>query len=314
MTVAPTVPADAIRDLLAQRHAVFARAMRETLRSPTPRRVHRSRVAARQLRALLSVLRPCLAPGRQSRLRRDLRAMAAALGERREADVRREWLGGLARSSGALAPGACRELALQLDREREAATARLQEHLGSAACLERLARIAATLRDGRLVAQTEVPDELLRRRLRRRWLALGRGLAADEPDPAALHALRIAAKKARYASETLSPLLGLELGPSIKDLKKLQGVLGEHRDATEALDWLTRLGEPLGPVLAARLEGPIERVRLGNLKKLERLARRYAVPDLAPRAPVSRGPRRGRRSPSGAARARRAGGRRGASR
>jgi len=309
-----TVPAEDLRRLLARRHAVFARAVREALRSPTPRRVHRSRVAARSLRALLSVLKPCLADRPNARLRRDLREVARAFGKRREADVRREWLGRLAESSGALAPGACRELVTQLEQERAAATERLEAQLHSRAFGDRLARIASTLHGHRLVAVEAVPDGLLRKRVSRRWKALQRGLARPEPDPAALHALRIAAKKARYASEALAPVLGLELGPAIKDLKKLQDALGEHRDATEALEWLGRLGEPLGPVLTARLRVPIERARSRKLKQVERLARRYEVPGLAPRPRVSRSRSRALRSPSGAARARPAAGRRGASR
>ena len=297
MTTDRPLPAEDLRRLLAGRHEIFARAVHEALHSPTPRRVHRSRVAARHLRALLAVLEPCLDAGLQARLRRDLREAAAAFGERREADVRREWLGRLAESSGALAPGAGRELVRQLERERQLATERLQSRLHSGAFRKRLSRIESMLHDRRLFTLQEVPGHLLRKRVRRRWKALRRGLAGLEPDPAALHALRIAAKKARYASEALAPMLGLELGDAIKDLKKLQLVLGEHRDATEALGWLGRLGEPLGPVLKSRLEAPIDRARSRDLRQLERLARRYAVPDFTPRPRVRRSRRPVRRSP-----------------
>ncbi len=262
--------------------------MHKAMQSPTVERVHRSRVAARSLRALLAVLKPCLAPKLRARARRDLRSMASELGERREADVRRKWLGDLAESSGALAPGAYRELILRLERDRERASARLQEHLRSEACRARLERIAAALGDRRLVIEQECPDELLRRRLRRRWKVLHRRLASHDHDSAALHALRIAAKNARYASEGLSPLLGIDLRSSLKELRKLQDMLGEHRDATQALEWLDHLGEPLGPVLKSRLAMPIERVRAKRLKQLARFGERFEVPDLAARAQVSR--------------------------
>jgi CHAD domain-containing protein len=271
-------------------------------------------VAARSLRALLAVLKPALSPTLRARARRDLRNMASEFGERREADVRREWLGRLAGSSGVLAPGAYRELLSRLERERELASVRLRKHLRSESCRHRLERIEATLRDPGLVEEEEIRDALLRKRLRRRWKALGRRLARHGTEPEALHALRIAAKKARYASETLSPLLGVDLTSPLQDLKALQDALGEHRDATEALDWLDRLGEPLGPVLKARLVAPVERVRTKRLKQLGRLADRFAVPDLAAPGSVSRGRRRGRRSPGGAAAARPAAGRRAASR
>ena len=286
--------------------------MQATARSPTAAHVHRSRVTARNLRALLAVLKPCLAPRLQVRARRDLRSMASELGERREADVRRDWLGRLASSSSRLAPGACRELVLRLERDQRQAGARLQEHLASGTCSARLERIAATLNDRRLVPEQVCPDALLRKRLRRRWKRLHTRLASHDQDAAALHALRIAAKNARYASEDLSPLLGLELKPALKDLRKLQDALGEHRDATESLDWLDGLGEPLGPVLKARLVAPVERVRAKRLKQIARLGERFEVPDLAARAPLSR--ERAARSPAGGGCARPAAGRRGASR
>jgi CHAD domain-containing protein len=314
VTAQPPVAAEAVRRLLTERHAAFARLVREATRSPTARRVHRSRVAARSLRALLAVLKPWLSPALRARARRDLRNMASEFGERREADVRRVWLGRLAASSGVLAPGAYRELVSRLERERQRSDVRLRKHLHSESCRSRLERIDATLRDPGLVAAEEIPGQLLRRRVRRRWKSLGRRLARHGTDPEALHALRIAAKKARYASETLSPLLGVDLTAPLQDLKALQDALGEHRDATEALEWLDRLGEPLGPILKARLVAPAERVRTKRLKQLGRLAGRFAVPDLAAPPAVSRGRRRGRLSPAGGAAARPAAGRRAASR
>lgn len=314
MTGQPPIPTDDVRRLLKQRHVVFARAVREAAGSPTARRVHRSRVAARNLRALLTVLKPWLAPTLRVRARRDLRNMAAEFAESREADVRRQWLGALAASSGTLAPGAYRELVLRLERERDQATTRLRNHLRSEACRSRLQRIDATLQDPGLFVQDQIPDALLRRRVRRRWKVLQRGLARRGTDAAALHALRIAAKKARYASEVLSPLLDLDLAVPMRGLKSLQDALGEHRDATEALDWLDRLGEPLGPVLETGLASSVERVRAKRMKQVRRLAGRFDVPDLAPRAAVSRRPRRGHRSRAGGAPAIRSGGRRGVSR
>ena len=310
----PPVPADAIRQLIRQRHAAFAEALLATVQSPTDEGVHRTRVAARSLRALLGVLKPCLAPRLQARARRDLRSMASELGERREADVRREWLARLASSSGALAPGAYRELVLQLERDRERASSRLVEHMGSEACRERLERIEATLKDRRLVKGEDCPGALLRRRVRRRWKALQRRLGDVGQDPRELHKLRIAAKNARYASETLSPLLGLEVRSPLRELKKLQDALGEHRDATEALGWLDRLGEPLGPVLEARLAAPIEHVRTKRLKQLARFGERFEMPDLRPGAALKRSRTPGRRSPAGDGSARPATGRRAASR
>ena len=172
----------------------------------------------------------------------------------------------------------------ELERDRGASRKRLRRHLQSQACRERISRLAATLGDRRFVTGRRDAGGILARRLRKRWKRLQRALEARSEDPEALHELRLAAKHARYASEALMPLLGIEDGKAFKALKRLQDCLGEHRDATEALAWLANLGEPLGPVLLGRLEDPIERVRLRRLRELDRLAARFTIPRLAPRA------------------------------
>jgi CHAD domain-containing protein len=92
--------------------------------------------------------------------------------------------------------------------------------------------------------------------------------------------LRLAAKHARYATETLAPLLQLDPRLKLRMLKRLQDCLGEHRDAGEALHWLDRLGEPFGPVLKSRLAGPIAKVQARHMRELDRLACRFEMPRL----------------------------------
>lgn len=312
MTAARDIPAAEIRRLIARRHAALKEALQATVRSATVARVHRARVLARGLRALLATLGPCLGKGARARARRDLRNLAAELGERREADVRQAWLTQLAASSGALAPGAHRRLVEALESERRRSGERLRRHLASTAFRERLARLEATLLSPRLVKGREVPAALLRQRLRRRWEKVRKGLRSHGDDPVALHRLRIDVKKARYASDALAPLLGIEKPAAQGQLKRLQDALGDYRDATEALEWLSGLGEPSGPVLATRMARPIARVRRLRLEQLGRLAAEFEVPALAAWREVRAGP--GRRSPAGDGPARRSGGRRAASR
>lgn len=274
--------ADDLRRLIQTRHANFRAELEAVERSPGPDAIHRTRVAARSLRSLLATLKPLLRPSLLARARRDLRNMAAELGDVREADVRRAWLAGLAQDSQALAPGACRSLVLELERDRNASRKRLRRHLQSQAYRERIQRLAATLGDRRFVAGRRDSGDIVAQRLRKRWKRLQDALEARSGDPEALHELRLAAKHARYASEALMPLLGIEDREALRALKRLQDCLGEHRDATEALAWLADLGEPLGPVLLGRLEDPIERVRARRLRDLDRLAARFAMPRLAP--------------------------------
>jgi len=273
-----------LRRLIEARHARFLAELQAAERSPGVQAVHRTRVAARSLRSLLATLKPALRPTLFARSRRDLRNMAVELEEVREADVRRSWLAALARESGVLTPGAGRALVVELERERDAARRRLRKHLRSQAYHERTLRLAATLSDRRLVPGDVDAAKVVHRRLARRWKRLRRALAARVDDPQALHELRLAAKHARYASEALMPLLGIEAPRELKALRSLQDCLGEHRDATEAGEWLAGLGEPLGPVLLRRLEGPIEQVKERRLRELDRLAARFTEPRLVPPA------------------------------
>jgi len=274
--------ADDLRRLIDTRHAAFRAELEAVERSPGKDAVHRTRVAARSLRSLLATLKPVLRPSLLVRARRDLRNLAAEFGDVREADVRRAWLADLARDSEALSPGACGALATELERDRDAARKRLRRHLRSQAYRERRLRLAATLGDRRLVTGGGNTSNLLAQRLRKRWKRLRRALETRSGDPDALHELRLATKHARYASEALMPLLGIEDRNAPKALKRLQDCLGEHRDATEALTWLVRLGEPLGPVLLARLAEPIAGVRSRRLRELDRLAASFTMPKLAP--------------------------------
>lgn len=305
---------DDLRGLIRTRHAAFVAAFDATAKRTSTERIHKTRVAARSLRSLLTTLKPLLRPAALADARRDLRDIAVAFEGRREADVRCSLLGELARSSGALVPGARRQLLVELDRERSAASERLGSYLGSPACQESLERLAESLQDPRLVHEQADPGVMVRKRLRKRWKRLRRLLRDRGDRLESLHELRLTVKHARYASETLMPLLGLDPRPTREQLKRLQDCLGKHRDATEALAWLNGLGKPLGPVLHHRLAAPLSRVQARCLHQLGKLADSFQMPELIasggvspPRDPV-------RRSPAAAGHARRSAGRRGASR
>lgn len=300
------VRAGDLRRLIAERHTAFDSALRRARRSPGVDAIHQTRVAARSLRSLLATLKPLLRPRLLARARRDLRNMACEFEDAREADVRRAWLAGVAQRSEALPPGASRALVYELERERSAARKRLARHLRSQAFRERVERLATTFADPRLIREDADPGGVVRARLARRWKRLERALNHRSADPEALHELRLAVKHARYASEALTPLLGIDTCREIRGLKRLQDCLGEQRDATEALGWLEGLGEPLGPVLRLRLERPITKLGTRRLRELDRLAAKFDLPDLPPRrvspgrrpaaarSARSRGPRRRR--------------------
>ncbi len=75
--------------------AVFAHRRKAVLDLGDVEGVHAMRVATRRLRAALEVFGPCLHRKRGARALADVKALAAALGERRDRDVGLELLTGL---------------------------------------------------------------------------------------------------------------------------------------------------------------------------------------------------------------------------
>ncbi len=79
------------------------------------------------------------------------------------------------------------------------------------------------------------------------WRRLSRAvddLAPDAPD-AALHAIRILAKRARYAADAVVPLYGEDARRFARALADLQTVLGEYQDTTVAEVWLRSAAKAL---------------------------------------------------------------------
>ena len=76
--------------------------------------------------------------------------------------------------------------------------------------------------------------------MRRRWRGLARRVKAlgDPPADEELHAVRIEAKRVRYAAEAAAPLLGRQARVFARAAATLQGVLGDLNDAVEAERWL----------------------------------------------------------------------------
>jgi CHAD domain-containing protein len=186
-----------------------------------PEELHKQRVATRRLRSLLRSTRSQLVdPDRGNRLRDELKWLGGLLGEVRDRDVLIAYLlDELATIEEAAAFGAILEL---LDGEREEARKEVLAAFDSdryRELLDELARPPA-LRDGETL-ETAAAAEF--GRLRKRAGKLGK-----DPSDEELHAVRIAAKRARYAAEALGE------DAFVKRAKDLQDVLGEHQDAAVA--------------------------------------------------------------------------------
>jgi len=205
-----------------------------------PEDVHQARVATRRLRSDLRTFAPLLDPGTVSALREELRWLGSELGAVRDAEVLAARLRRTIQTLPVLDQDRGLRIVAELDAEFVAARARLLGVL-------RLPRYVALL--DRIVEATRLPvlwdgpaAEILPamvapnwRRLRRR----ARRLDQDSPDHE-LHALRIRAKRCRYAAEAVAPVAGRQAARFARRVAALQEVLGDHQDAVVAEAWLRR--------------------------------------------------------------------------
>ncbi|MEZ5318656.1 MAG: CHAD domain-containing protein [Vicinamibacterales bacterium] len=192
--------------------------------------VHRARVASRRLRELLPVV--AVAAGRDARAaRRWLRHLTRTLGGVRELDVTRALLAAEARRWGWPAAPVAR-----VDRGLARERAEQRRHL--VARVRRLDAAPGLAALDALAADVEAADDLapaaaaLGSRVHRRARKLAEAIDAAgtlyEPD--ALHAVRIAGKKLRYALEVAHGAARLPLAAEVRQLKALQDLLGGLHD------------------------------------------------------------------------------------
>jgi CHAD domain-containing protein len=238
-----------------------------------PEELHDLRVAVRRLRALLRAAREALAPEAEE-LRQELRWLGGELGPARDLDVLIERL--RAEADAELDPPdreAFEPILGRLAADRAAAGAQIGSALSSeryGALLDRLEQfVEAPPFAAKLSLEKLAAAEF--RRAKKAERGLSKPPADDE-----LHALRIRAKRARYAAE----LAGKPTRRVAESARKLQDVLGAHQDAVVAEQRLRELAAEAGPATALAagrlLEGERQRrdeTRAGFPKAWKRLER-----------------------------------------
>jgi len=206
-----------------------------------PEDVHKARVGTRRLRSDLHTFRALLDPEVVRPLRDELKWLATELGAVRDADVLTERL----RSQAATlphsdAPGAA-ALLRRLAHRRQAARAELLVAMSSRRYVELLDRLVTAAQEPPLLPGPHLPStDVLAAMVSRRWSSLARAARrlADPPAEEELHALRIEAKRCRYATEAVSPVFGKRARDLAKATAGLQQILGDHQDAVVAEAWL----------------------------------------------------------------------------
>lgn len=225
--------------------------------TPDPEPVHQARVAVRRLRSTLAVFRPAIACPLADAADQGLKTLADCLAPARDLDVF------VSETATAVAtalpddPGLPR-LRGAVDRRRRAAYATLKAWLRGADH-RRLMVMLAALADGSAWDSPTNPAQIealalpldsfaaqaLKRRLRR-LTAAGNSIAGH--DPATLHAIRLRAKRLRYAAEIFAPLFPRKATHRfLRRLATLQDRLGTLNDSSVANTLLANLGAITGP-------------------------------------------------------------------
>lgn len=220
------------------------------VRRNEPDAVHRMRVTTRRLRSVLQSFGPIAGPGADE-LAGELKWLGDLLGTARDAEVLaahllanldrlpvEQVIGPVrARVQGYFAPLGAKartEVLAALDSER---------YFELLEGLEQLAASPLPAGPGSEAAGEALPPAVARayrraRRRVRRARDAPTGLAAD----VGWHAVRRAAKRARYAAEAAAPALGSDASRFARQLKKAQSVLGEHHDSVVATQAARQLG------------------------------------------------------------------------
>jgi CHAD domain-containing protein len=204
--------------------------------------VHQARVSTRRLRSHLRTFRPLVDERWANDLRDELRWLADVLGAVRDADVLLERLEHKVARLVAVDQPAAEKLLDQLRSDLDRRRNQLITALRGNRYLSLLDRLVLAARRPRLLRRIDdKPDaEVLRGLVRRPWEHLEDSVRAlpDDPPDADLHAIRIHAKRARYAAEAVEPAFGKPARAYARAITELQDVLGEHQDAVIAAEWL----------------------------------------------------------------------------
>jgi CHAD domain-containing protein len=241
-----------------------------TRRGEDPESLHQLRVAIRRLRAFLRAARPLVDREWAESLREELGWLGGHLGPARDLDVMLDRLRAEVAALGDDADAAAGLLAgLEADRAEAyrdvAETLRGDRYL---ALLDRLEDAAEPPLSGEDKTLTKIFHREAKR-MRRTFAELG-----DNPEDDALHASRIAVKRARYAADLAAHELGKPGAKFVAVAKQLQDILGDHQDAVVAQERIRQWAESA--------PGPESAFAAGRLVQLERdrmTAARAAWPD-----------------------------------
>jgi triphosphatase len=281
-TVTAVQPQDTLEDAARKVIGLHLRRLRDhdpgTRLGEDTEALHDMRVACRRLRAAVHALKEGIPQRLHRSLSDELEWLGQALGSVRDLDVQ---LALLARYDTAPPPdpgGGIAGLRAYMETDRARHRIEMLKALDSdryyrlLVRLEDFARGRARPRHHNTEAQSvaAVGRKAIKKAFRR---LLKRGRAIDAaPTDEDLHALRIRAKRLRYLLEFLRELIGKPGRRLIKDLVRLQDLLGSHHDGVVAAAFIRRYVE--GPGAQASAEAFLALgAFMGEQRRLAEVAR-----------------------------------------
>jgi CHAD domain-containing protein len=211
-----------------------------------PEGVHKMRVASRQLRSALSTFHDLLNRDVTDPVRDELKWFAGLLGVARDAEVIRLRLTGAAEDVDVDVLPA--EVGGRIERAQADAKADAHRLIDEAMTTPRYTALVGSL--DALAAEPPLTDPAdadadaddgLRKPVRRRWRQLKRAVVAvdeAEDSESALHEVRKAAKRLRYACESVTSEFGDDAAQTAALAESIQGALGEQQDSIHARAYL----------------------------------------------------------------------------
>ena len=206
-----------------------------------PEDVHQARVGTRRLRSDLQTFESLLDPEWLATFLDDLKWLGGVLGAVRDADVLLERLRRQAASLPQADAAGAATIIRRLVQQREVARAEMLEAMSGPRYVDLLDRLVAAAQDPVLLPEADgKATEVLPALVLRPWKKLASSVKhLDDPPPdEQLHAVRIRAKRVRYAVEAVAGVVGKKAKSMASAVAGLQGVLGDHQDATVAEAWL----------------------------------------------------------------------------
>ena len=212
-------------------------------RGGDPEDVHQARVATRRLRSDLRTFGDFVYQEWATSLRAELRWLGAELGEVRDAEVLLARLRADITQLPSPEQDAAERLVRRLVADWHGARTRMIETLAGSryeSLRDRL--VVAGVRPRCTTWANLRAVDALPPLVSRPWRKLQRsvdGLGEIPPDEA-LHAVRIRAKRARYATEATIPVFGGAARKFARAIATVQDILGEHQDAVVARAWIAK--------------------------------------------------------------------------